>query len=271
MKETKTSLTLLKKSSRVASEEENSKYPCHFPQVETINLESVLKRMNKVTKDRFLKVWRFTTSFDPEKFVIEKPMKCPVADAIQAVKNGLAVELPQGTPVTCHHFSVVEAKADGFRRRPIDWARAFNDHCDASGYESKTDLQYFGNYFSRALAQAGATFDLKAGFFQLQLPSARSFTFMDADGAVYGLSRLPMGICTAPELMQIVTSVLAGEPTRVLPKFRSLAVVDVWIDKRAVFWFRRSSYSISCHVQRIHQGMFSHNQLERLSRKFERT
>lgn len=230
VKENKTSLTLLKKSSRVATEEENSKYPCHFPQVKTINLESVLMRMNKLTKDRFLKVWRFTTSFDPERFAIEKPMKCPVADAIQAVKNGLAVELPPNTPVTCHHFSVVEAKGDGFRRRPIDWARAFNDHCDASGYESKTNLEYFGNYFSRVLAQAGATFDLKAGFFQLQLPSASSFTFMDANGAVYGLSRLPMGICTAPELMQIVTCVLAGEPTHVLPMFRSLAVVDVWID-----------------------------------------
>eukprot|EP00388_Colpodella_angusta_P004047 GDKJ01013736.1.p1 GENE.GDKJ01013736.1~~GDKJ01013736.1.p1 ORF type:complete len:397 (+),score=22.94 GDKJ01013736.1:104-1192(+) len=78
--------------------------------------------------------------------------------------------------------------------------------------------------------KCGATYDLKAGFFQVPLPSPLLFTFMDEDGNVYGLSRMPMGICTAPEIMQMITSVLAGEPTMVQQPFASKAIVDVWID-----------------------------------------
>ena len=76
----------------------------------------------------------------------------------------------------------------------------------------------------------GATFDLKAGFFQIELPSSSLFTFKDVEGNVYGLSRLPMGICTAPEIMQIITSTISGDPTHCIPTYRSSAVVDVWID-----------------------------------------
>ena len=39
-----------------------------------------------------------------------------------------------------------------------------------------------------------------------------------------------MGISTAPEIMQIVTSTLAGDPIFCKPQFKSHALVDVWID-----------------------------------------
>lgn len=62
------------------------------------------------------------------------------------------------------------------------------------------------------------------------MPSARLFTFRDTNGNAYGLSRLPMGISTAPEIMQIITSTLAGDPMFCKPEFSTSALVDVWID-----------------------------------------
>eukprot|EP00388_Colpodella_angusta_P006618 GDKJ01019402.1.p2 GENE.GDKJ01019402.1~~GDKJ01019402.1.p2 ORF type:complete len:367 (-),score=30.88 GDKJ01019402.1:50-1150(-) len=76
----------------------------------------------------------------------------------------------------------------------------------------------------------GATYDLKASFFQVELPDHTLFTFVDEAGHKYGLTRMPMGICTAPEIMQIITSVLAGDRTMVQPQYASKALVDVWID-----------------------------------------
>lgn len=226
----KTSLTLMKKESTISSEAQIRTLPCHFPQVDTINLEAVMARMNEKAKRRFGKIWRLTTGFDPASMAIANPMRCPTSDANQAVDNGLAVRLPADTPVTCHYFSVVEEKAAGDRRRPIHWAKPFNIHCANTEYEAQVDLQHFSRYFGRVEAEKGATFDLKAGFFQLKLPSPKLFTFVDEEGNVFGLSRLPMGICTAPELMQMVTSTLAGDPLHVLPKFKSQATTDVWID-----------------------------------------
>ena len=225
----RSSLTLLKKASRVASTSDLH-LPCHFPQVSTMNLLELTKRMNDMTKKRFNKVWNLTTSFKPEQRIVENPMLCPVKDAKMAVTNNLAVILPADTPITCHYFSVVEEKEPQHRRRPIHWARSFNTYCDTSGYEAKVDLKHHSNYFPRVMAEKGATFDLKAGFFQIELPSPSLFTFKDEEGTVYGLSRLPMGICTAPEIMQILTCTLSGEPTHCIPKYRSSAVVDVWID-----------------------------------------
>lgn len=229
VKKKKSSLTLLKRASKVATASDLH-LPCHFPQVAPLLLSEVKRRMNDPTKKRFMKVWNITTNFEPEEFAISNPMLCPVKDAKMAVINNLAVALPANTPVTCHYFSVVEEKEPEHRRRPIHWARSFNKHCDDTGYEAKVDLKHHSNYFARVMAEQGATFDLKAGFFQIELPSSSLFTFKDEEGNVYGLSRLPMGICTAPEIMQIITSTLGGDPTHCIPTFRSSAVVDVWID-----------------------------------------
>ena len=145
-------------------------------------------------------------------------MRCPNNDAVIAVANGIAVPLPKGTPVTCNSFSILEHNktlADGTRgdrRRDIKWALLFNLMTVTMGYKARVNIGHHSGYFARALQARGACFDLSAGFYQLPLPSSHLFTFMDTDGSVYGLTRLPMGISTAPELMQIATSTLAGDP-----------------------------------------------------------
>ena len=177
-------------------------------------------------------------------------MRCPTEDAKLAVKNGIAVPLPNDTPITCNAFSVLETKINPTRtrRRPIQWAKRFNDMCDEVGYKAQVDLRHHSAYFSRCNNEAGATFDLKAGFFQVPLESDTLFTFRDVDGNVFGLRRLPMGICTAPELMQIITSTIAGDPLAVQPKFATKALVDVWIDN---VLFSGSAERVGAAVERF--------------------
>lgn len=195
-------------------------------------MDIIRSRMNDATAKRFDEVWRLTTLFNPEDIAISRPMLCPTADAQQAVSNGIATRLPADTIVTCHAFSVLEHKTnpDRIRRRPIQWAKAFNARCKKLGYKADVDLYHHSRYFDRCNLEAGATFDLTAGFFQVPLPSSKLFTFKDTEGNIYGLNKLPMGISTAPELMQIITSTLAGSKTAVKPPLTSKAIVDVWID-----------------------------------------
>ena len=203
--------------------------------------------MNPLVKKRFGDIWRLTNNVSPTDIAISNPMLCTKADAEQAVSNGLAVQLPKGTPITCNAFSVLETKLNPkrIRRRPIQWAKRFNEMCEEKGYKAQVDLKHHSNYFQRCNNQTGATFDLKAGFFQVPLSSPNLFTFADEEGNIFGLKRLPMGICTAPEIMQLITSAIAGDPTIVQPKFAVKAVVDVWIDN---VLFSGSSEKVSAAV-----------------------
>jgi len=99
--------------------------------------------------------------------------------------------------VTSHYFSLVEQKKAGRRRRPIQWAKRFNERMKRLGYKADVNLHHHSKYFIRVLQACGATYDMKAGFFQLKLPNNNTFTFADEEGNVYGLTRLPMGISTA--------------------------------------------------------------------------
>ena len=225
-------ITIARKASKVANALDEKRFECHFPQVDCLDMTALTKRMNGTTRKRFEEVWRLTNFFEPQKFELKNPMRCPAKDAELAVKNGIAVPLPKDTAVTCNAFSVLETKTNPTRtrRRPIQWAKGFNDMCDNVGYKAQVDLKHHSAYFARCNNEAGATFDLKAGFFQVPLESDKLFTFKDVEGNVFGLRRLPMGICTAPEIMQIITSTIAGDPLAVQPKFATKALVDVWID-----------------------------------------
>lgn len=236
----KASITMCRKNSKVASPADILAREVHLPEVDAMDVGFVRTLMNESTRQRFDHVWKLTTGVNGADIALDRPMKCPVQDALIAVGNGLAVRLPKGTPITCHAFSVLEDKLKFndknsqlpqlvTRRRCIDWARRFNDET-AAEYKSAVDLRHHSNYFRRCNAECGATFDLKASFYQVLLPRFDQFTFLAEDGEIYGLTRMPMGISTAPEIMQILMSTLAGDPIFVKPAFAAKVMVDVWID-----------------------------------------
>jgi hypothetical protein len=66
---------------------------------------------------------------------------------------------------------------------------------------------------------SGVCFDLAASFYQVELPEKTRpfFSFLDEGGGVWQLTRLPMGLCVSPEIMNIITGALAGHPRYVFP------------------------------------------------------
>jgi hypothetical protein len=138
-------------------------------------------------------------------------------------------------------FSVVEEKTDEhgqpyLRRRPIAWPKSANGRMEFAGYDPSVDLRYFSHYRPAVRHEAATLRDLTAGFFQVECPQyARAqFRFRDATGRLYEMCRLPMGHTGAPEIMQTLTSVVAGDPTfcRTAESFAftSPGSIAVWID-----------------------------------------
>jgi hypothetical protein len=58
------------------------------------------------------------------------------------------------------------------------------------------------------------------------------FRFMDEDGNIYELCRLPMGHRVSPEMCHLLLSTVAGLPAYVTPSFRHTpgVNVDIWLD-----------------------------------------
>ncbi|RNC48558.1 target of rapamycin (TOR) kinase 1 [Trypanosoma cruzi] len=65
------------------------------------------------------------------------------------------------------------------------------------------------------MAEAASCMDLKASFFQVSLPweTRHLFRCRVEDGTLVELTRLPMGCKAGPEILQIITSAIAGVTT----------------------------------------------------------
>jgi hypothetical protein len=119
-------------------------------------------------------------------------------------------------------------------RRFIAWTKAHNDLMDRINYvASLPGLQHISNFLLDIHAESATLRDLKLGFWQVEIPvDARSlYRFKDTDGRTFEMNRLPMGLCVSPEIMQTLTSVLAGDPEYCKPEY-SLQVPfrRVWVD-----------------------------------------
>jgi hypothetical protein len=77
--------------------------------------------------------------------------------------------------------------------------------------------------------EMGVCYDLAASFYQVELPPKIRpfFCFSDEKGGVWQLTRLPMGLCVSPEMMNIITGALAGHPRYVFQwaQFKSSVVL----------------------------------------------
>jgi hypothetical protein len=155
-------------------------------------------------------------------------------DGRKLVQDGNAVRVadPSDSTGWCIPFSVIEEKSSGDRRRFILWPREQNAAAYAAGFDPDVNLEHVSAYLDAAQYSCGVTRDLEVGFWQVPIPQAarRALRFMDKDGAVYEPTRLPMGHCAAVDIMQLVTSVIANDPTVVKPQFAVRGTPHVWVD-----------------------------------------
>ena len=128
-------------------------------------------------------------------------------------------------------FTVIEQDEEGKeRRRFISWSRA--DNTRLKEYVPNVPLLHPSKYLHRVDDCVGVKRDLRCGFYQVSVPleARRKFRFI-SKGATYEMNVLPMGHRCAPEVMQTITSALAGLPSvcKAESSFSS-AAMDVYID-----------------------------------------
>ncbi|RNC56916.1 rab1 small GTP-binding protein [Trypanosoma cruzi] len=84
------------------------------------------------------------------------------------------------------------------------------------------------------MAEAAFCLDLKASFFHFLLPreTRHLFRCRVEDGTLVELTWLPMGCKASPEILQIITSAIAGVTTVAHRLWAAppLVRIDVWID-----------------------------------------
>jgi hypothetical protein len=141
------------------------------------------------------------------------------ADAAQLVRHGLAEPATKEPTVhLCSAFTVVEAN----KRRNITWSVDGNVAAYEAGFGSKAPLYHSSWYADAAVFDSGVQFDLRAGFYQLELTAAERpfFRFKDSRGALFQMTRLPMGHSAAVDLMQLITMTIAGDHEVARHQFR---------------------------------------------------
>ncbi|KAF8278938.1 putative target of rapamycin (TOR) kinase 1 [Trypanosoma cruzi] len=128
-------------------------------------------------------------------------------------------------------FSVVEEKTTGLRRRWIAWPRDKNRY---DPYEANAPLLHISHYLPPVMAEAASCVDVKASFFRVSLlrETRHLFRCHVEDGTLVELTRLPVGYKAGPEILQIITSAIAGMTTVVHRLWAAPPSVriDVWID-----------------------------------------
>ncbi|RNF12714.1 hypothetical protein TcG_08733 [Trypanosoma cruzi] len=162
----------------------------------------------------------------------ESSRRIPTADARLLRKAGIIEDaLSKITGGWIIPFSVVVEKTTGLRRRWIAWPREKNRD---DPYEANVPLLHISHYLPPVMAEAASCLDLKASFFQVSLPreTRHLFRCRVEDGTLVELTRFPMGCKAGPEILQIITSAIAGLTTVVHPLWAAppLVRVDVWID-----------------------------------------
>jgi hypothetical protein len=129
------------------------------------------------------------------------------------------------------YFTVKETRDAGDRLRPIMWPWL---NLLMSVYKSAHKLRTVEQYRLLALQQAvSLCFDLQASFWQVLLPSTSKLVIVTEDGRILRMKRIPYGHDAASEIMHIITSTLAGDPTYCKAEY-SAGNASAWNDTTAV-------------------------------------
>ncbi|KPA75850.1 hypothetical protein ABB37_08044 [Leptomonas pyrrhocoris] len=96
-----------------------------------------------------------------------------------------------------------------------DVRKKSNGYSDAQGYRPDEPLLHVSIHLDAVNAEMGSVHDLRASFFQVELPERDQESSVLPDpnsGTQWCLTRPPMGHLASPEIVQILTSTVAGRP-----------------------------------------------------------
>jgi len=233
------SLTKQSHSSTLPTDDEKSRLPLHLSEVKTCNMKLIKQRLLVPRFERLQHVlnilWRPGASelWGEENKLqesdhVEKSFGFLSSHSKQLCQKGICEPVNpsrhQKTQGSGRVFVVKETKVDNNgapkeRLRFIFWPYKFNEWCRKIGYQCKAGLHHISFYLDSVLDEVGATGDAASGFFQVNIPEwARPwYRFKDEVGDLYQMTRLPMGISPAVEIMQTIMEVIIGNPSFVSP------------------------------------------------------
>jgi hypothetical protein len=212
--------------------------------VKKANIEEIRKRLNEEKQKRFdycldLLFNPFRSTQKKDAPIVSVPFSTGCTEehaqkqAQTVVAERVSEEMEAADPSRgfVRVFSVVEQEKQ--RQRLIHWTKSQNERAYDVGYKCAIDdIDHISAYLPAVYADCASTADIHASFYHVELPpEVRAFyRFRDSVGKLYQLRVGAMGHCVMPEIMQIVTNVLAGNPAYVKDSFAIHAPVQVWID-----------------------------------------
>lgn len=225
------SITNTSHSSSLPTEQEKLTLELNAKPVSLVDVEKISSRMNEQSLDRWKHLQKivFSPEITPSPNIEQSYHFLPRFS--ETLLNNKIIERVDesvhGITKGCGRaFVVKETKVDDAgvqtdRLRFIFWPKKHNDWLEQSGYRCQASLRHISFYLDAVLNESGATADASSGFFQIPIPEhARCwFRFMDAAGNIYQMTRIPMGISPAVEMMQLIMEVLIGSPLVCKPQF----------------------------------------------------
>lgn len=209
---------------------EEATLPLHAKAVNTIDLSKLQRMMNDVVRDRFKTL--YAALLAPPVHSEYRRANILTPQDLELLHSTGIIERATSAKTTgwIIPFTTVEERDGNKRRRFISWTRDANDALEH--YKSEIQLGRVVEQVRKVHFPCGVKRDLTAGFYQIAIPQGarQAFRFRGNAGELWQLTRMPMGHVCAPELMQIVTAVLAGDPAHCTEGAVLTNNVDVYVD-----------------------------------------
>ena len=139
------------------------------------------------------------------------------------VQDGIVSRVPEdqrdSSKAFCIPFFIIEEKDGQPRLRFICWTEFINTILKDDYTPQMSQLQHSSRFIDAVRDECGVIGDLKISFFQVEIPQQFRpyFRFPDSNGNLYEMNRLPMGLRTSAEIMQMIVETIAGVPAAVKP------------------------------------------------------
>ena len=187
---------------KVASDEDMH-LPLHAPKVQPLYLDKLMNTGNLAVAASWV------DGLDKRTSLRKRQKSNARQEDLKTLLDADIIEkcTKQEIRVTGNIFSVVEEHKK--RRRPIFWPKSLN----AAVADQKPDVQLRDAIQHAQIARDvwAATFDLKASFFQVELPAqTREFFGLHTEFGCFRYKRLPMGFSASPYVMHAITSLAAS-------------------------------------------------------------
>lgn len=230
--------TRVRRTQRLATTKEDHEAPLHVtPVAGAISLERVRECLNEPARKRFDEVWNdLTAARTAQGCAGHKRLQNE--DAQLLLKCGIVEPVDRANCIGSGivPFTVMEEKESengtlSMRRRFIAWTKGQNKYLEKK-YVAQVPLKHVSAYIPQVHEEVALKRDLSCGFFQVGLPEEcrSAFWFEDDAGKVWRMCVMPMGHVSTPEIMQVVMSVIAGDPVYCIPQKSCCVSTDVYID-----------------------------------------